>query len=378
MSIDVFSSLSNFLSSGINTAGGIYNNERNIKIARETREDNQLFEAEQAQINRDFQSKEAELAFEREVDFYEQYKSPQAQVQQYKDAGLNPALLAGGIGATTSPSAAAPSGSQAHASGSAPVNNNPFSFVSDAFNFAGLAQAIEQRKADVKRTRAETDRIRAETDNITKNTSWIDYYNTASIDSMRAGIDKVRSDIDVNESLVFKNIQDVKESMSRISVNDSTIQVNGALVDLHGSQQVLNECRSAVERLNAQIIKAMLPYVQARQEAEIALTNAKTDEARYSAEDKMYDANLKFLRSLVDAKLIDSSYYDSVIEQSHWSVKAKKREYKWQPINDICHNMSMLMIGAGSIMSGVGGAASGLGHAAVVSQSLSPRNPIGY
>lgn len=163
MGLGVFSTMSNFLGSTINTAGGIYNNERNIKEARRTREDNQAFEAEQAQLNRDFQSKEAELAFEREVDFYEQYKSPQAQVQAYKEAGLNPALLAGGIGATTSPSASAPSGSQGHASGSAPVNNNPFSFVSDAFNFAGLAQAIEQRKADVQKTRAETKEIEERT-----------------------------------------------------------------------------------------------------------------------------------------------------------------------------------------------------------------------
>lgn len=159
MALEAFSSMSNFLGSTLNTAGGIYNNERNIAEARRTREDNQAFESEQAQLNREFQSKEAELAFEREVDFYERYKSPQAQVQAYKEAGLNPALLAGGIGASSSPSASAPSGAQGHSSGSAPVNSNPFSFVSDAFNFAGLAQVIEQRKADIKKTQAETNEI---------------------------------------------------------------------------------------------------------------------------------------------------------------------------------------------------------------------------
>lgn len=96
----------------------------------------------------------------------------------------------------------------------------------------------------------------------------------------------------------------------------------------------------------------LLPYIQARQEAEIALTNAKTEEAKNSAESLMYDANLKMLKSLVDAKLIDSSYYDSVIDQAHWDVKYKKREYKWKPINDICHNISMLCIGAGSLFTG--------------------------
>lgn len=75
--------------------------------------------------------------------------------------------------------------------------------------------------------------------------------------------------------------------------------------------------------MNAKQIEMLLPYIQARQEAEIALTNAKTDEAKYSAESAMYDANLKMLKSLVDAKLIDSSYYDSVIDQAHWDAKYK-------------------------------------------------------
>lgn len=340
--------------------------------------------AEQAQINREwqsaesesnrrFQAKEAELAYDRQVDFYNTYQSPSAMVQQYKDAGLNPALMVGGsVGQTSVPSSSASSGSMPSSS---PASGAPSAGSGD---FIADILSILQFKKQMSRLDAETNKTNAEAKQIDKETSWIDTYNSASVDSMRAGIDKVRSDIDVNKSVVDKNIQDINESISRISVNDSTIQVNGALIDLHGSQTVLNECKSAVERMNVAVIKEMLPYIQARQEAEIALTNAKTDEARFSAEDKMYDANLKYLRALVDAKLIDSSYYDSVIDQAHWSAKSKKREYKWQPINDICHNLSMLMIGAGSVMSGVGGAASGLGQAAIVGQSLSPRNRIGY
>lgn len=51
------------------------------------------FNSEQAQINREFQSAEAQKARQWQQDFYTQYQSPQAQVRQFQDAGLNPALM---------------------------------------------------------------------------------------------------------------------------------------------------------------------------------------------------------------------------------------------------------------------------------------------
>lgn len=321
--------------------------EANAYSSREA-ELNRQWQSSEAALNRNFQAKQAEEAYQRQVDFYNTYQSPSAMVQQYKDAGLNPALMVGGnVGQTSVPSSSAPSGSMP--SGSAPSgyvdSGDPSGVLSFIMNLLGFRSRLS-------RMNAETANINADTAQKEKQTSWLDSYNTTNIESLKAGIDKVRSDIKVNSSLIDKNIQDIAESMKRVDVHDSTISVNNALIDLHGSQKVLNETRSAVEKLNASTIEAMLPYVQARQEAEIALQVAKTEEARASAEDKMYDANLKMLRGLVEAKLVDSSYYDDVISQAHWSTKAKKREYKWAPVNDICHNMSMLLIGAGSVMSG--------------------------
>ena len=53
------------------------------------------FNAEQAQINREFQSAEAQKARQWQQDFFTKYQSPQAQVRQFQEAGLNPALMYG-------------------------------------------------------------------------------------------------------------------------------------------------------------------------------------------------------------------------------------------------------------------------------------------
>ena len=357
--------LDSLISGGFSTLNNAGNIVHQIKENQKDRD----YNAEQSQLNRDFQSKEAELAYERQLEYYDTRQSPSAMVEQYKEAGLNPALLAGNAGTGTSSPQSVPSGSTASSKGS-PIPQM-VDILSSVFNIESIKAGIEEMKSRANLNNKEAEKV-------SKQTSWIDTYNTTEIESLKAGIEQVRSNIELNESKVNESIQNVKESLKRMELMDSQVEVNGALVDLHGSQQVVNESRAVFEKLNAKQLDLLLPYVQLRQEAEIALTNAKSDEAKYSAESQMYDANLKMLKSMVDAKLIDSSYYDSVIDQAHWDAKYKKREYKWKPINDICHNVSMLAIGAGSVMSGIGGAASGLGKAAVVGQSLAPRKPIGF
>ena len=320
------------------------NNAANVAHQVAENEKDRKFNAEQAQLNRDFQSKEAELAYERQLDFYNTTQSPQAMVSQYKDAGLNPALLVGGVSGASSPQSS-PSGSSASSNGSSiPQMTDVMKSIVD----------IESIKASIEEARSRANLNNKEADKVSKETSWIDTYNTTEIESLKAGIDNVRSNIKLNEQKVQESLQNVQESLKRMDVMESQIEVNGALVDLHGSQTVVNESKDILQKMEAKQIDLLLPYIQARQEAEIALTNAKTEEARNSAESLMYEANLKMLKSLVDAKLIHSSYYDNVIDQANWDVKYKKREYKWRPINDICHNVSMLAIGAGSVMSGVG------------------------
>ena len=316
----------------------------NLVQQKKENEKDRKFNAAQAEKNRLFQAAEAEKAYEREVEFYNSTQSPSAMVEQYKNAGLNPALMAGGSVGAGSVSASAPSGSSASSSSSA-LPSMP--------SIMEAALSMKSILASIKKTEKETEGQEIDNQMKSKEVSWYDAYMSTNLEQMKSSIDKVKSDIEVNGSLVEKNLQDVQESLKRVELHDSTIEVNGSVVELNGSQKDLNEVKSIMENMNVEHMKKLLPFVERLKEAEIALAQAKTAEANSHAEKLIYDANFSMLKCITEMKLIDSSYYDSVIDQAHWDAKYKKREHKWAPIQNICHDVSMLMIGAGSLIGGV-------------------------
>lgn len=171
----LFSSL---LGAGV---GGLFNlgstalgNASNRRIQREQNE----FNADQARLNREFQAQQAQIARDWQEEQYNKYSSPSAMVNQYKEAGLNPALMYGAN--LQSGTGSSPSASGSTAGGSAIPNQiaNMTGIISD---FLGLAQL----KANIDKTKSEAD-------------------------VNRAYADKSRSDIDLNK-------QTIAESQSRIS-----------------------------------------------------------------------------------------------------------------------------------------------------------------
>lgn len=72
------------------------------------------FSAYESQLNRQFQANQAQLARDWQEEMYNQYYSPAAQVNAYKQAGLNPALMYGrGASTPSMPSTSSPSGNAA-------------------------------------------------------------------------------------------------------------------------------------------------------------------------------------------------------------------------------------------------------------------------
>lgn len=111
------------------------------------------FNSEQAQINREFQSAEAQKARQWQQDFFTKYQSPQAQVRQYQEAGLNPALMyARGVTPVSASSASnGPSGDSASVQMPA-VDSS--SLVQMLFNAAKLPSEIDLLNAQADDFRA--------------------------------------------------------------------------------------------------------------------------------------------------------------------------------------------------------------------------------
>lgn len=316
------------------------------------------FESQEAQINRDWQSQEAELNrrfqaqqaqldYDRQVEFYEQYQSIGAQMRQYKEAGFNPALLAGGVQpASSAPSGNAPSGSMP--SSSQAHSASPMSGTLGLSQFFSQVMSLLKLKSEIRVNESIANKNNSEAENTTKLTSWIDV--TKSLD-----VEKTKQDINESKQRVDNLLADTAKKYSDIDVNNNTIEIGNQRIKLMGSQESLNETMSVLNRLKANEMSLLMPYVQARAEADYQLTIAKTDEAKASAEKALYEANVRMLEGMKEADLISGGYYDNLVTKSDWESKSVERTYKWKPINDICANISKICVGVGSVIGAVKG-----------------------
>lgn len=283
-----------------------------------------------------FSAAEAEKQYEREVEFYEKYQSPKAQLSQ----GINPFGINGSTG-SVSASGGAPESVSPQASGG--LLDLVQSIVS--MSLANKQYQLESRKVEIssRLADAEANLMRSQASETDKRVQWYDVLSKSSVDEIKQRI--AESKQRVNESL-----QNIKESISRIDVNNNTIQLGTARIELIGTEKELNVTKAALNKLDADKAALLMPYVQSRAEAEQALINAQTDEARMTAEKQMYDANVSMLKGMVEADLIDKGYYDSLVESADWNSASAKRDYKWKPVNDVCSNFSKICVGVGSVV----------------------------
>lgn len=209
------------------------------------------FNANQAQLDRDFQSAEAEIARDWQEKFYTQYQSPEAMVRQYEAAGLNPAMMYVGSGPSSGsvPSTSTPQGAQATASQT---------FFADATALIESVLKLDSIKSQISKTESETNlnedlaakaRAEAEGANI-ENQFKPDLLRQdleqgqVNIDNMRAGIDLVQSQINLN------NIQ------SQLSVEQSkkiVAETDKILIEQATERLKQSNLEKSTEHLAAQI-----------------------------------------------------------------------------------------------------------------------------
>lgn len=232
--------------------------ESGIGLTGAEREANQ-FNAQQAQIGRDWQEQ-----------MYNQYYSPSAQVRQFKDAGLNPALMySNGIGSGSMPSS------------SAPQSVSPQRGKTDSSSAGlGLLLQVIQSIAGIRNSIVQTNSQRAVAESeVTRNIAQAGFTNTqnqhygdvvqSSLELNKAKVDQINSLIETEsvKRALYRSDISLKEAqatlvgfqalLSQIDVNNRQAIIDST-IRLQETQMALNRAQSAknykeIEALNEQI-----------------------------------------------------------------------------------------------------------------------------
>lgn len=189
--------------------GGIVSYFGNKSLQRESNE----FNAQQAELNRQFQHQETELARDWQEKFYNQYQSPEAMVRQYENAGINPVLVAGQ--ATNTPPAAS-GGAGSTASAVTPPYVNMVGVMEQVGKLAML-------KAEIANINADTDLKGAQ---------------AGAADASAA----------LSRSSVLLNEQNIAESRSRVSKLIAETKSEELKQGLIAAQQLLAETQSSLNK----------------------------------------------------------------------------------------------------------------------------------
>lgn len=263
----VISSLVSGASAAGSAAAASANNKRSYKWTRKLNEEQNRFNAEQAQIAYDRQREFYDYSFNREFEnqkYWADYNSPLQQMQRYKAAGLNPALLAGqfdsgNVAVGASGSTGAP---QASAAGVGQFSTNPVFQGVDLSGIIGLLgltstmdvnQSIaEKNRVDAAKTAGvDTDKVvqdiaesKSRVENINADTHLKDsqkklvenqaresLYNIEKLlpaelkkkfSEIQKNLNDMRNSQALTRAQVAKFSQDIRESVSRVNLNKST------------------------------------------------------------------------------------------------------------------------------------------------------------
>lgn len=232
------------------------------------------FNAEQAEINRQFQSDEAKLAYERALSA--DSSKHQREVSDMLAAGLNPMLAAGSSGGSVQASPAA--GSQAS---SAPIGNLGALFQQEKMNEKQMALV----DANIAKINAETGKVQSETEGV-------DIQNEIAQATKDAKI--LAADLDnqlksVNAKLLEDKRDEVVANIRHLAAETST----------EADKAAYYSAAAALKHASAYEITQLLAYKK-------NLMSAQTEQAKFAAA-------LSAAHAAYQNKLIDDGYIDAFI-----------------------------------------------------------------
>lgn len=214
------------------------------------------FNANQAELDRQFQSAEAEKARQWQEDYYQQYQSPAAMMRQYEQAGLNPALMYGGAtGSSTAPSTSVPTG--ASASSGAPVT--------EAGSLLSTIMQAVLAKSQINLNNANANNANASAGEHNMNVEWKPKLfeseiskNYATTSNLLAGVQLLNQQV----QQIIKNMELTDVQIDKVIAETDNVRVDTAKKELEKEGVAIN---------NKLIAQKILQSI-----AETRLTNAQT------------------------------------------------------------------------------------------------------
>lgn len=242
----VANSAGSLLGTGLGALAGYFQNKADQK-----------FNAEQAQLNRDWQAEQNQIAYEQNLAQWNrenEYNSPEAQVQRLIDAGINPNAISGDVSgnlAGGSPQMQTGSGSQASAPGS----------------YAGqLAQTL----GNSVNTMWQNELLRKQVEGQGIDNSYKAQLNEVQVDKVKAETDKLIRDAEVSEEEKYR----LRAATNQLLLMTPE-QVNALNVSIEEAKQRIENMRSEKKVLDANADKIA---------AETELTEAKVGETNANTE----------------------------------------------------------------------------------------------
>lgn len=241
------------------------------------------FNSQEAAIQRGWEERMSNTAFQR-------------QVEDMKAAGINPALVMSGSGAST------PSGSSASGSLVGMPNVNLLQLLLDRIRVRNESRLSRvQSKSIQEKTAAEVSNIEADTKlkqeqagQISQNRAWIDMLNQASLEFMNTRINLTKEDA----ALIHEKRGEVAENIKLLAEQSKTEE----------TKRFLYDAEKNLKNMSAKEIARLLPYRQ-------ALLDAQTDEQKAVARLYAVDACIK-------EGLIDEGYVYAQMDELEARIKS--------------------------------------------------------
>lgn len=281
-----------------------------------------------------FNHDEADRERQYNEEMYLKYQSPEAQMRQYQAAGLNPALMYEGGVDINGPSAAGAASASGAVGGDSPqsgfeqVMGIMSQFMSMITGASGIGNSVMDTVNKTSSTRADNALKDAQTEQTkveTNNSILKGKLQEIELEYKRKFYD---SDVKEQEERIENLKKQGKKILSDIDVNNSVIELNGAQIDLTRglTNKAEKECalltsQTLLTNLEAEKMSILMPYIEQREKAELALTYATTDAEKADAEKKLAEAGAAVMKIAVDKKIIDSGYYEERVK----GMKSERR-----------------------------------------------------